>query len=102
MTSTGTTGVLKREDAPSFTGSISGPAGPDAIDIADISPVTVANGATVEIDGPSMQSVTRLDLGAGGHRRHPHCHLVSDDRNAFFHDARGPRSTDAVTFFPLK
>ena len=58
VTFTGTTGTLKREDAPYFTGSISGLAGADAVDIADISPVTIANGATVDIDGPSAQSVT--------------------------------------------
>ena len=57
VTSTGTTGTLKREDAPSFTGSISGLADADAFRIA-ISPVTIANGATVAIDGASAQSVT--------------------------------------------
>ena len=58
VTFTGTTGTLKREDAPYSPGSISGLAGADAVDIADISPVTIANGATVDIDGPSAQSVT--------------------------------------------
>ena len=57
LTFTGTTGILKLEDAPSFTGSISGLAGADAVDTADISPVTIANGAAVEIDGPSARSV---------------------------------------------
>ena len=50
LTFTGTTGTLKLEDAPSFTGSISGLAGADSVNTADISPVTIANGAVVEID----------------------------------------------------
>ena len=58
QTFTGTTGTLKLEDAPSFTGSISRLAGADAVDTADISPVTIANGAAAVIDGPSAQSVT--------------------------------------------
>ena len=58
VTFTGTTGTLKRKDAPYSPGSISGLAGADAVDIADISPVTIANGGTAEIDGPSAQSVT--------------------------------------------
>ena len=57
LTFTGTTGTLKLEDALSFTGSISGLAGADAVGTADISPVTIANGAAVEIDGPSARSV---------------------------------------------
>ncbi len=57
VTFTGTTGTLKRKDAPYSPGSISGLAGADAVDIADISPVTIANGAVVEINGPSAQSV---------------------------------------------
>ena len=57
VTFTGTTGTLKRKDAPYSPGSISGLAGADAVDIADISPVTIANGATADIDGPSAQSV---------------------------------------------
>ncbi len=87
VTFTGTTGTLKLEYAPYSTGSISGLAGDDAIDIADISPVTIANGATADIDGPSAQSVTFT--GTTGT-------LKLGDAQAFAGLVSGPCGADAI------
>jgi hypothetical protein len=77
-------GDQKPEDALSFTGSISGQ--PSA-DIVDISPVTIANGATVDIDGPSVRSVTFA--GTTGTLR-------LEDPRAFTGVISGLRGADAI------